>query len=597
MAVATDASASKKRALERTSGRPKMSPQMFTIWLVLANVVLLIVATVAGWPAASHSPLPFAANALGASAFLMVGMICHREFDRTSLVWCMVACGCLWAVKWLTSWNVGPFPVMGIYADTGFYTAAGLGVILYMARDGLTRFEKFLFACMLALPIDRTILLTSSRPEWAGFDAESWWPSVAPDFDRFEALKSAVFNFECGVAVALTVAVLLRVRSARGINVSLLRSIGFGFCMTGVAASIGQSTDQMFPGLSISSYYTWVAFITSLIPLGILMAIFVRYRHHFAMSRSLHRAFATTLPTVESVQSALRETLKDPLLEVLYWTPERNCYVDATGAKVSVDGITRLTRYVSDRNGNPLAILVADPGLVQHESILETAANASGVALENARLQAVVRSQLDEVRASRTRIVQASIDERRRLERDLHDGVQQRLLAVSTRLGALRSESTDAPMQKSMSDIGQELRTTIESLRDLAHGIHPPELTQFGLKAAVEVVAGGVSIPVITNVADMRFSEPVEITAYFVICESLTNVVKHSHATKAGVVVTHEADVLRITVWDNGRGCINAEKGFGLTSLEDRVAALGGTIEIHGLDTGGTKVEATIPCE
>jgi signal transduction histidine kinase len=254
-------------------------------------------------------------------------------------------------------------------------------------------------------------------------------------------------------------------------------------------------------------------------------------------------------------------------------------------------------REVKTATQEPLAIILADASLLAHTQVFDTAVNASTMALEIARLQAVVLSQLDAVQKSRTRIAEAGLEERRRIERDLHDGVQQRLLAVSARLGTARHQTTDPSTRSAMTAIGEELRASLESLRDLAHGIHPPELRQFGLAAAVGVLADLSPVPIRSCVTDERFPSVVEATAYFVVCEALANVAKHADASYAEIEITRAGDVLIVQIVDDGVGGTDESKGSGLTGLRDRVHAAGGQLTFNTPDIGGTTVRAEVPCE
>jgi signal transduction histidine kinase len=216
----------------------------------------------------------------------------------------------------------------------------------------------------------------------------------------------------------------------------------------------------------------------------------------------------------------------------------------------------------------------------------------------NARLQGQVEAQLEEVRASRARIVEAGDRERQRVERDLHDGAQQRLVSLSLELEVARralGERGDPVVRRSLDRAAEEATAALSELRDLALGIHPLILTEAGLGPAVESLADRTRVPVSVDVGDERYSPVVEGAAYFLISEALTNVTKYAKATRAIVRVRALADRLSVEIEDDGVGGADPRTGSGLRGLADRLAALDGTLTIVSPSGGGTQISALIP--
>jgi PAS domain S-box-containing protein len=202
----------------------------------------------------------------------------------------------------------------------------------------------------------------------------------------------------------------------------------------------------------------------------------------------------------------------------------------------------------------------------------------------------------EEVRTSRSRIVAAADDARRRLERNLHDGAQQRLVVLLLSLRAARTRAGGDPAQEKLLDgLIEELSGAMQELRELARGIHPAALTKRGLAAALRLVADRAPLPVELDVPAQRFPEHVEATAYYVITEALTNVAKYAKASSASVRVAAEDGRLLIGVADDGIGGADAVAGTGLRGLADRLAALDGTFEVESEKGAGTRVRAEIP--
>ena len=296
------------------------------------------------------------------------------------------------------------------------------------------------------------------------------------------------------------------------------------------------------------------------------------------------------------LEAALARAVHDPTLRLAFPTPDGTGYVDPTGRSVEVpaggDGrdITRI-----EGSGRTIAILIHDPAV--DPGLVGSAAAASRLALENERLAAELRAQLEEVRASRTRIVEATDEERRRIERDLHDGAQQRLVALGFTLRrANRRADADPELAQLLDDANRELEDGLRELRALARGIHPTALADGGLAPAVRELADRFPIPVEVDVEDRRFATPIEATAYFIVAEALTNVLRHAEATSASVRGRFVGEALDLAIADDGRGgADDGRGGSGVRGLADRAQAVGGTLSIDSPAGGGTTVRARLP--
>jgi signal transduction histidine kinase len=300
-----------------------------------------------------------------------------------------------------------------------------------------------------------------------------------------------------------------------------------------------------------------------------------------------------------SVRDALARALGDPSLELALWLPERGTYVDAEGREVSLptpDSGRAVT--VLGQADTPMAALVHDPVLLERRGLLAAAGAAARLALENERLQAELRAQLAELRTSRARIVAAGDAERRRLERDLHDGAQQRLLSLGLALQLVRAE-LGPDVNGAATLLGEaeaELAATLDELRELAQGIHPAVLIEHGLGPALKTLAARAPLPVeIERVPDERLPAPVEAAAYFVVSEALVNAAKHSHASAVSVSVACEKGSLAVEVEDDGVGGAAPRAGSGLAGLTDRVQALDGRLTVESEPGGGTRLRANLP--
>jgi signal transduction histidine kinase len=230
--------------------------------------------------------------------------------------------------------------------------------------------------------------------------------------------------------------------------------------------------------------------------------------------------------------------------------------------------------------------------------MLRSVAAAAGLAVENERLHAKLRARVEELRTSRARIVEAGTQERRRLERNLHDGAQQRLVALSLtmRLAQGKVHKDPARADELLGAAQEELKLALAELRELARGIHPAILSDRGLGAALEALAGRA--PIAVHLADLPadpLPEAIEAAAYFMVAEALTNVVKYAHATQATVRVSRYNGRAVVEVADDGIGGADPGRGSGLRGLADRVSALDGSMELDSPAGAGTRLRAEIP--
>jgi signal transduction histidine kinase len=300
-----------------------------------------------------------------------------------------------------------------------------------------------------------------------------------------------------------------------------------------------------------------------------------------------------------NVVDALQRALRDPSLEVVYWVPEYERYADRDGRAIELPTSPgRATTLIDREDGTHVAALVHDVSLREEPALLEAVAAAGGFALENERLHAELRARLEELRGSRARIIEAAQTERQRLERDLHDGAQQRLVALSLELGLLEERfAGDADATAALEQTRREVTESLRELRELAQGIHPAVVTGHGLAVALKTLAARAQVPVrLTLDLEGRLPERQEVAAYYVVAESLTNTAKHAYASSAAVEVRHADGRLLVEVVDDGVGGADTRGGSGLRGLADRVEALGGRLRVWSPAEGGTRVRAEIPC-
>jgi signal transduction histidine kinase len=336
--------------------------------------------------------------------------------------------------------------------------------------------------------------------------------------------------------------------------------------------------------------YDWI--ITASAAAGVLGSFIGLYAPRLARGTMGDLVVALDRAEPGAVGRSLARAIGDPSLELALWLPERRCWVDEQGRELSLPrGPDRAVTMI----GKDLAAIVHDPVFLDQPAMLEAVGSAARFALENERLHAELRLQLAELRESRARIVRAGDEERRRLERDLHDGAQQRLLGVGMALQLLRA-SRDDERQRLLDETDAEVQAALAELRELARGIHPAVLTDHGLGPAIRTLAERSPLPVEVGASDERLAGEIETAVYFIVAEALANVAKHARASKARVSVARENGIVRVEVSDDGVGGAAPDGGTGLRGLADRAGALDGKLVVESLAGYGTRVVAEIPC-
>lgn len=385
----------------------------------------------------------------------------------------------------------------------------------------------------------------------------------------------------------------------------------WGVALAGGAAALGSGVASV---TAASTAVRLVPFglsmtVAALLPVAMLVGV---ARVHLARGRTA--GFIVELeddPDPRHLQAALARVLGDPTLGLAFRLPDGSGWVDIVGQPVTPAPHSSDRHHTPvRRRGQDLAMLTHDPALTGQRPLMDAVLAAAGLALDNARLYASLQAQLTEVSASRLRIAQAAVEERSRIQRDLHDGAQQQLLAILILLDSTRHALTGpaGPAEKAagrdhdlaMVLVGKahhELQRAVGQLRDLSHGIYPSILLEQGLAAAVEMVTDQAPCPVAVTIPATRWPQDIEVNAYFFITEALTNVYKHAAASYASVVVVSDPDSVSVTVTDDGRGGARPGSGAGLRNVHDRVAAVGGRIGLDSPLDGGTRLSALFPLE
>jgi signal transduction histidine kinase len=298
----------------------------------------------------------------------------------------------------------------------------------------------------------------------------------------------------------------------------------------------------------------------------------------------------------EAIEPILGEVLSDPVLELRFWLPGSEGYVDARGRPVN-DSHDGRQRTAVERAGVPLGMVLHSPPSLERPGLLDEVVADAGLAIEIARLEVELRRQLEEVEASRGRLVSAGYEERRRIERDLHDGAQARLVSIGLALRHAQHQLDPASGTATAALDGavEEVALAIEELRDLARGVRPAQL-DLGLAPALRELAGRAPVPVAVKASAERFSGDLEAAAYFIASEGLTNAVKHARASRISLSAERKNGTLVVVVSDDGVGGASEADGTGLRGLSDRVEAHRGALRLESEPDRGTTLIAELPC-
>jgi signal transduction histidine kinase len=303
-----------------------------------------------------------------------------------------------------------------------------------------------------------------------------------------------------------------------------------------------------------------------------------------------------------SLRMAMAEQLEDPGLRVVYWLPgDPGRWIDETGwpVKAPQQGNGQVVTEVTE-GSRLVAAVVHDAALAQDPKFLEAASVYALATLENERLIGQLRESLRELAQSRARLVAVADEERRRIERDLHDGAQQRLVALRIKLELVAERLQDASPRDAaaLRELEDQVETTIDQVRSFARGIYPPLLAERGLEDALRAAARDCPLPTTLQTEGLaRYPEEIEASVYFAVAEALQNAAKHARGATGATIHVRGGERLEFEVHDDGAGFAPeaAFRGSGLVNFRDRLEAVGGEVQIRSTPDAGTTVSGSVP--
>ena len=504
-----------------------------TLWIMLGTLVpsATAVAALGLWPMwRTAPPTALAATALFAALFA-AGVVLMAEPEQTPAGIAMMLSAALLIVSWANEWGVGPLPLVSVVVGNLWLLGAGWALYRYPSRR-LARGDRWMFTALLAWFVGASWLLVFlSRPEWHQYPPH-WWPSLFPNLTVYRVVARVVDVVTVGLALLYVSRWVVQLRRARGVE----RHIKMPTAAAAIAAItidsslyIGYALGVRAPAVNVLLVVTTCSNLA--VPIAFLAAVIRRYLRRTALTQVLISLGSS--PTTKQITAALREGLGDPDLRILYWSQDEFSYLDEAKQPVTDPGEKpgQLVMEIGSSTGDHLALLVADAALEHDLDLIDAAVVAVRFGMENALLLETVQAQLADLQAASARIVQAGALERRRIQQDLHDGIQGRLNALGPRLGAVKARTTDQHAAASIGNILDALAQALTDLRKLAAGIRP-DVLNLGLKAAVTDICGlyqpGLTITI--DLPDVPVPEPVEDTAFLAISEAMTNVAKHAQA-------------------------------------------------------------------
>ena len=545
-------------------------------WLTLASdhldepVVDAVLALLVGW------------------SFIGTGLFAwwRRPGNRTGLL--MAAIGFAWFATSLSASDNDVLFTIGIAVDGLFPAMLGHLLIAFPTGRLETRAERLV---VLGIYLVVTVLQV---PGLLFEESGSSDPSNLLMVDPNQRLSDLLDGMQYLAAIALIVVGVLVIYRRRAAVPAAQRPVLSPVLSTGGATLAAFAVAQGFD--AVGSPEPWLERLALLlfatVPFGFLAGLLrTRLAHGAAVSELISRL--GDAPGEEELRAALAEGLGDPGVQLAYWLPESERFVDAAGHpfRLPEHGWTAV-----ELQGRRVAAIVHDPALDDEPDLTRTAGAAAALALENQRLSAELRARIEDLRASRTRLVEAGDAERRRLERDLHDGAQSRLVALALKLQLARRRADELPELATMLDeSSSELQASLDELRELARGIHPAELTDRGLRPALETLASRAPVPVEVSAEIEEVPPAVATAVYFVVSEGLTNVAKYAGARSATVTVECRDGLVTAVVSDDGAGGADPAAGSGLRGLRDRIATLDGRLDLESPPGGGTRLVATFP--
>ncbi|WP_007509556.1 histidine kinase [Pseudofrankia saprophytica] len=524
---------------------------------VLATAVLTVaVTTEASWPYWSARPLMAAVNVTVGTSISVAGVVALTSATTRRHGLLFTTAGLSLALSWLMAWNVGALPVLATFAWCLYWLTFLWGVLTYPTDRLPSRWDRIFVALLAADLFGGQIAITvTSRPSWNGFSPAAIWPALLADREAFERVYQVVAACDVTLITMFVVLTVRSFRAMRGLERRLagpvLLSAGPA-AMAAMAAMITRGYQATYVSLADTLDTLAVQGAASSVAPLALVSVTI-HRHYTAASAADRLGELVRTPTVAAVRAGLRTVLRDDTLEIHYWDPRHERLDPVTGQLVAGRAASRrgapdeagwhqnsaarpseppsgshqrpepkrdevrwLVDVRSPQDGI-VATISVDPALRRHGVLVDAAISTIMLALENAQLQSALQTELTRLADARRRTADAAARERARIERELHDGLQQRLIALTMTTSVLEGMVTDPADADILREMRHRLRAATGWLRAIGQGLHPVELGRDGLRVALEQAAGSMALPVVFRISDRRYRPGVELAMYLAL--------------------------------------------------------------------------------
>ncbi len=536
-----------------------------TAWrLGLVGLGGLVVGVVAEWVGIGWSePLQWIPDLAVGWTFIGCGLIAAWKRPESRIGWLMVATGFTWFL--------------------GNFSGVGVPAIAWIAAHAVYLHRGPLVHLLLSYPSGRT---TSRVTQ--GAIAVGYAVAIITPLWRNEATTILLAGLLVIVSTHDYLRSVGRLRRAR--RIALAATVGLSLVLAATAGARLLLPAGVANGPSLLVYEVTLCLLAGGLLAGLLAA-------PWQGTPVADLVVEVGEARSDTIRGELSQALGDPSLEIGYWLPNLGTYVDAEGRGLALPepGSGRSTT-VLEHQGQPVAALIHDPAVLDDPRLVQGVTAAAQLAAANARLRAEVQAQVEELAASRRRLLEAADEQRRLLERRLHDGAAARLRELAVILRRGESSATSQRTRAQIARAEDQLSHTLEDLDRLSVGLHPRVLAEHGLQEALADIARDVGVTV-----DLKVTVPTQLppstaaAIYFICAEALTNSAKHAAASRVTTVITSGDGRVYVEVADDGIGGADAGRGSGLRGLADRVETLGGRMHVVSLPGHGTRLAAEIP--
>ncbi|MGW3136252.1 sensor histidine kinase [Streptomyces sp. NPDC001139] len=548
----------------------------------------------------ARHPLLTVVNLLLTTLNIVAGLVLSGENEHRFTGLALILCGVSNPLGWADQWAWGPLPLYSVLFGYVSPVFGGWALIRY-PEERMERAGRVLIMSLTVWTVGvPAVLVLIAEPSWLTHQSigEAWWPMVWPNEHLF-ALVSLVFVAGCAVLGSAFLCLLVRRllqgnRTERAVRLPVATA---GIIAAAAAITVTTSTtmwgprDEVFAVEGIADLAVPIAFLVSTGQRRLMRLV------------GVVSTFTDTVPTALLLRDMLRLTMRDPDLDLFPWSEDDRCYLDLDAGVPSqlpfgppAGGVRGRLAELTGTDGGPLAVRGRLAELTGTDGGPLALLRPSGQNTDRhigTAAEVMTRLVLEKQQLSR-RLLTAEYDARASIAADLHDGAQKELCALLALLVQCR-HGNDPGSSPLIEAACQQADKALQALRDLAHGVYPSALHHAGLAQAVDEAADGLDLLVYLDIPDKRLPAAVEKTAYFFVCEALTNVHKHAKAAATHVTVSHGAGHVTVVVRDEGPGGADAH-GRGLARMRDRILAHGGVLTLTSPPGHGTQLTMRLPC-